>query len=206
MKKMVFVSIAMVINGVCAWTSVSEMERDFCAALTNSEYLLSAAFTNQLSSATNLLTAASRCEVFMLSAIHAAQSFEATAGEHWIQEEMKHASNAVVAIGMQTDKWQYWLSRLVYAGAYASQSNYEGSLRVMTNSLNEIAISGFTNDVSAVGQLILKKYEMPNIDVCEAMKVMAGMSAAVSGYGNIATNYASQVPGPYKNTILEFVK
>lgn len=206
MKKIVFVSVAMVINGVCAWNSVSEMERDFCAALTNSEYLLSAAFTNQLSSATNLLTEASRCEVFMLSAIHAAQSFEETADEHWTHEEMRQASNAVVAIGMQTDKWQYWLSRLVYAGACASQSNYEGSFRVMTNSLNEIALSGFTNNVSPVGQLLLKKYEMPNIDVREAMKVMAGMSAAVTGNGSVATNYANQVPVPYKNTILEFIK
>ena len=47
---------------------------------------------------------------------------------------------------------------------------------------------------------------MPNIDVREAMKVMAGMSAAVTGNGSVATNYANQVPGPYKNTILEFVK
>lgn len=206
MKKIVFVLMAMVVNCACAWNSVSEVESGFCLALTNSNYLLSAAFTNQLSSVTNFTSAELRCEMFMLSAIHAAQSFEVTADIGWIQEEMKQASNAVVSIGTQIDKWQYWLSRFVYAGACASSSNYEESLRVMTNSLNEIASSGFTNDVSSVGQLLLKKYEMPGIGVREAMKVMAGMSAAVTGYGSVATNYANQVPGPYKNTILEFLK
>ena len=206
MKKFVLISMVMVVNCACAWNSVSEMEEDFCVALTNSDYLLSAIFTNRLSSVTNFTSAELRCEVFMLSAIHAAQSFEVTADIGWIQEEMKQASNAVVVVGKQPDKWQYWMSRLVYAGACASLSNYEGSFCVMTNSLNEINSFGFTNDVSLVGQLLLKKYEMSGIGVREAMMVMAGMSAAVTGDGSVATNYANQVSVPYKSTILEFIK
>ena len=206
MKKLVFVLIVIAANCVCAWNSASEMEREFCVALTNSDHLLSAAFTNQLFASTNLMSAEERCEVFMLSAIHAAQCFEETVDECWTQEEMRHASNAVVAIGLQTNKWQYWMSRFVYAGACASRSDYDGCFRVMTNSLNEIVSSGFTNDVSSVGRLLLRKYEMYDIGVREAMKVMAGMSAAVTGNGNAATNYANQVPFSYKNTILRFVK
>lgn len=206
MKKFVFVSMLMVVDCVCAWTSVSEMETDFCVALTNSGYLLSAAFTNQLPNANNFTSAESRCEVFMLSAIHAAQSFEATADVRWIQEEMKQASNAVVTIGMQTNKWQYWVSQLVYAGAYASQSDYVKSLFVMTNSLSELSSSGYTNDTPPVCRAILRKYEMPDMSVCEAMKVMAGMSAAAMGERSIAINYANQVNGPCRNIILEFAQ
>lgn len=206
MKLMIFMSMAMIASCARAWDSVSEMERDFCLALTNKDYLLSATFTNQLACATNLTSVDSRCEVFMLSSVHAAQCFEKTVDEFWLQEEMRQASNAVVVIGTHSNKWQYWMSRLVYAGACASQSNYEQSLWIMTNSLAEIASSGFANEVSSVGRLLLKKHEMPDVSVCDAMKVMAGMSAAVTGRGVMATNYARQVSAPYKNTILEFVK
>ena len=175
-------------------------------ALTNGDYLLSAAFSNQLSSATNLTSAESRSEVFMLSAIHAAQNFEVTDDERWIQEEMKMASNAVVVIGMQANKWQYWMSRFVYAGAYASQSDYGKALFVMTNSLSEISVSDCTNDVSPVCRAILRKFEMPDIGVFEAMKVMAGMSAASIGERILATNFANQVVAPYRSIILEFAQ
>lgn len=206
MRKFVFVLMVMAVDCVCAWNSVSEMETDFCVALTNSDYLLSAAFTNQLSSVTNITSVEARCEVGMLLAIHAAQSFEATVDGRWIQEEMKQASNAVVVIGMQTNKWQYWMSRLVYAGAYASQSDYGKSLLVMTNSLSEFSSSGCTNDAAPVCRAMLAKFEMPDIGVGEAMKVMAGMSAASLGERSIATNYANQVAVPYRNIILEFMQ
>ena len=204
MKRCVFILMLMVVDCVCAWDSVSEMETDFCLALTNGDYLLSAAFSNQLSSATNLTSAESRSEVFMLSAIHAAQNFEVTDDERWIQEKMKMASNAVVVIGMKANKWQYWMSRFVYAGAYASQSDYGKALFVMTNSLSEISVSDCTNDVSPVCRAILRKFEMPDIGVFEAMKVMAGMSAASIGERIIATNFANQVVAPYRSIILEF--
>lgn len=206
MKRFVFILMLMVVDCVCAWNSVLEMETDFCLAMTNGEYLLSAAFSNQLSSATNLTSAESRSEVFMLSAIHAAQNFEVTDDERWIQEEMQMASNAVVAIGMQANKWQYWMSRFVYAGAYASQSDYGKALFVMTNSLSEISVSGCTNDASPVCRAILRKFEMPDISVFEAMKVMAGMSAASIGERIIATNFANQVVAPYRSIILEFAQ
>ena len=206
MKRCVFILMLMVVDCVCAWDSVSEMETDFCLALTNGDYLLSAAFSNQLSSATNLTSADSRSEVFMLSAIHAAQNFEVTDDERWIQEEMKMASNAVVVIGMQANKWQYWMSRFVYAGAYASQSDYGKALFVMTNSLSEISVSDCTNDVSPVCRAMLRKFEMPDIGVFEAMKVMAGMSAASIGERIIATNFANQVVAPYRSIILEFAQ
>ena len=206
MKRCVFILMLMVVDCVCAWDSVSEMETDFCLALTNGDYLLSAAFSNQLSSATNLTSAESRSEVFMLSAIHAAQNFEVTDDERWIQEEMKMASNAVVVIGMQANKWQYWMSRFVYAGAYASQSDYGKALFVMTNSLSEISVSDCTNDVSPVCRAILRKFEMPDIGVFEAMKVMAGMSAASIGERILATNFANQVVAPYRSIILEFAQ
>ena len=206
MKRCVFILMLMVVDCVCAWDSVSEMETDFCLALTNGDYLLSAAFSNQLSSATNLTSAESRSEVFMLSAIHAAQNFEVTDDERWIQEEMKMASNAVVVIGMQANKWQYWMSRFVYAGAYASQSDYGKALFVMTNSLSEISVSDCTNDVSPVCRAILRKFEMPDIGVFEAMKVMAGMSAASIGERIIATNFANQVVAPYRSIILGFAQ
>ena len=206
MKRCVFILMLMVVDCVCAWDSVSEMETDFCLALTNGDYLLSAAFSNQLSSATNLTSAESRSEVFMLSAIHAAQNFEVTDDERWIQEEMKMASNAVVVIGMQANKWQYWMSRFVYAGAYASQSDYGKALFVMTNSLSEISVSDCTNDVSPVCRAMLRKFEMPDIGVFEALKVMAGMSAASIGERIIATNFANQVVAPYRSIILEFAQ
>ena len=54
--------------------------------------------------------------------------------------------------------------------------------------------------------LILDKYDMTGGGVSEAMKIMAGMSAACLGMGNVASNYANQVSAPHRNTIFEFIK
>ena len=143
----------------------------------------------------------------MLLSIHAYQNFLNTADDSWLQIEMSNASNAVVAIGMNSNKWQYWTCRFLYASAYCSVSNYERSFVVMTNSLHELSLIAYdTNNVNAVERAILNKSEMMNVGVTDALRIFAGMSAAELGMGGVATNYANQVPMPYRKVILQFVK
>lgn len=99
-----------------------------------------------------------------------------------------------------------YVYRVVDDEGVSSQSDYGKSLFVMTNSLSDIASSACTNDSAPVCRAMLGKFEMPDIGVVEAMKVMAGMSAAAIGERNIATNYANQVAMPHRNIILEFAQ
>ena len=207
MRFMTVLVVSVVTVCARAWNSVAEMDVDACRALTNESYLLSSTFTNQLATALNSSSEEMRSEAYMLLSIHAYQNFLNTANDSWLQIEMSNASNAVLAIGMNSNKWQYWTSRFLYAGAYCSVPNYEGSFALMTNSLHELSLSAFdTNNVNAVERAILNKSEMLNVGITDAMRIFAGMSAAELGMGGVATNYANQVPVPYRNVILQFVK
>ena len=201
------VIVAAFVSCAHAWDSVAEMETAVCQALTNENYLLSSTFTNQLAAAINSPSVEMKCEAYIMFSIHAYQNFLNTADDSWLQIEMCNASNAVSTIGMSTNKWQYWASRFVHAGAFCSVSNYESSFAVLSNALQEASYSCFTNNSPGpVERAIFDKFEMPNVGVIDAMRIMAGMSAAELGNGSVATNYANQVPVPFRNVILEFVK
>ena len=207
MKIVLILLIFVFVKRMYAGDSVVEMETDICKALTNNTYLLSSTFTNQLSAALNSSSVEMRSEAYMLLSINAYQNFLRTADDSWLQIEMSNASNAVVAIGIHSNKWQYWTSRFLYASAYCSVPNYERSFAVATNSLHELSCSAYnTNDVNAVERAILDKSELLNVGITDAMRIFAGMSAAELGMGGVATNYANQVPAPYRNVMLQFVK
>ena len=198
--------MAMLAHCVGAWNTVAEMENEVCMALTNDAILLSATFTNNLHAAANSPFEEMRSEAHLLLAINAYQNFLNTMDEGWLHHEMLNTSNAVVAIGSHTDKWQYWMARFLHAGAFASLNDYMSSYATATNALNGLTASSYTNALSTVETCIMRKFEMTGIDISAAFKVFAGMSAAELGLGESATNYANQVPVPYRNTILEFIK
>ena len=206
MRLSLLAALVVFANGARGWDSIGEMESDICKALTNNNYLLSQAFTNQLNVAINSSSAEMRSEAYMLHSICSYQIFLDTADDSWLQIEMFNATNSILAIGSSADKWQYWMSRFVYAGACCSVSDYEKSLGVMTNSLRELSASSYTNGSNVVERAILDKFEMANIGISEAMCIMAGMSAAGLRMGSLATNYANQVSAPYHNVILKFAK
>ena len=204
MRLLVFVALVMFANCARAWDSIGEMEADVCIALTNNNYLLSPAFTNQLNLAINSSSAEMRSEAYMMHSIRAYQVFIDTADDSWLQSEMSNATNSILTIGSSADKWQYWMSRFIYAGACCSVSDYEKSLGVMTHSLQELFVSNYTEGSNVVERAILGKFEMANVGIGEAMRIMAGMSAAELRIGSLVTNYANQVSAPYRNRILQF--
>ena len=189
-----------------SWTTLDEMENEICFALTNDTYLLSEAFTNKLNEAASSPLAKMRCEAYMILSINAYQHFRDTVDESWLGVEMQNASNAVVAIVDGGGEWQYWASRFIYASAYASISDYSKSFSVLTNAITEMVSLNYTNSESCVERAIIEKFEMPGLEVESALKVFAGMSAACLGMGNVATNYANQVPLTYRNMIFEFLR
>ena len=174
--------------------------------MTNNTFLMSEAFTNQLNAASRLGSDAMKSEAYMLLSIHAYENFKRSVDDAWQRKELLYASNAVEVIGMHTNKWQFWMSRFLLAGACCSASNYERAFNVSTNTIHLLTLSGYTNFPTAVEGAILQKFEMGGLEVAEALRVMAGMSAAELGLGNAATNLAHQVPMPYRNTILNFIR
>ncbi len=88
-----------VMEAAFAWNSITEMESCICMALTNDDYLVSAAFTNQLNSASLSASDEMRAEAYMLLSVSGYRKFLDTADEMWLGQEMSNASNAVVAIG-----------------------------------------------------------------------------------------------------------
>ena len=206
MRGLVLFLTSMAAYCACAWNSIAEMETDICVALTNDSYLLSAPFTNQLNEALGAASVEMRCEAHMLLAINAYHNFLKTIDESWLQRERINASNAVVDIGLHADKWQYWSARFIYAGAFASIDDYMASYSIITNVLKELSIHPYTNNTASVESRIIEKFEMSDIDITTAFKVLAGMSAAELGLEGTATNYANQVPVPYRNMIFDFIK
>ena len=206
MKRIVILAAFLVVKCVVAWDTICEMESDVCVALTNDDFLVSAAFTNQLNSATNAVSVEMKSEAHLLLSINAYQNFLNTADDGWLCREMLNASNAVDSISAHSNKWQYWMARFTYASAQISEQRFFDSYSTLTNALEEILRVGYTNANSDVERAMLRKYEMPDLNITDAMKVFAGMTAAELGMGNVATNYANQVAAPYHNMILEFIR
>ena len=206
MRRTLFLAMTVTANCVGAWNSIMEMENDICVALTNDNILLSTPFTNQLHLATGSPSEEMKSEAHMLLAINAYQNFLITVDQSWLCRELSHASNAVAAIGTHADKWQYWMARFLHASAFISTNDYVASYAILTNALDGMAAYPHTNLASLVEGRIMDKFEMPGANMSMAFKVFAGMSAAELGMGGVATNYANQVPLPYRNTILEFVR
>lgn len=197
---------AILANYAYAWDSCEEMESDMCIALTNDNYLVSETFTNQLITATCFPVDEIRAEAYIMLSISSYQNFLFTADALWLEHEMSNASNAVVAIGSNSDVWQYWMARFTYASAHASELSFTNVYSIATNTLAEIALCGYTNGNSSLEAAILQKFEMPNLSIEDAMKVMAGMSAAELGMTTAATNFANQLAIPYRNIILDFIR
>ena len=206
MKGMTLLLAVGVLNCTYAWSSIEEMESEVCVALTNDEHIVSQTFTNQLGLATSSASDEMRAEAYMLLSISAYQNFLDTADALWLDHEMSNASNAVVEIGANNNRWQYWMARFTYASAFASELNFTNAYSIATNTLAEISASGYTNESSMVESAILEKFEMPDLHVEDAMKIMAGMSAAELGMGIAATNYANQLASPYRDIILDFIR
>lgn len=207
MKQMMLTLAAIIPCYANAWRTLDEMESDICVALTNDSRLLSASFTNQLNEVVMDAQANDMKSVaYMILSINAYQNFLETTDEKWLSIEMRNASNAVVTAGVNTDRWQYWVSRFIYAGAYVSDSKFTQAFSVLNRSLSEISAVNYTNDSSRVERAVLKKCEMPGISIAEAMKVMAGMSAVGLGQKEEALRFASQVSERYGNVIREFAK
>ena len=206
MRHVLILTLFTMANHALAWNSLAEMDVDVCRALTNNVFLMSESFTNQLNAACNSGSDEMKSEAYMLLSIHAYENFLHTADSDWLRPEMFNASNSVEAINMHTNKWQFWMSRFLLAGACCSVSNYEMAYALTTNSIQLLASSGYTNHASMVEHAILRKYEMDGLEVADAMRVMAGMSAAELGMGDMATNFANQVSTPYRNIIFDFVR
>ena len=206
MKCILFFMVLVAAKSIWAWDSIIEMEADICIALTNDEYLVSAAFSNKLNSATNSASFEMKTEAYLLLSVNAYQNFLNTADDRWLSQELSTASNAVVSAGNHTDTWQYWMAKFAYASAQISQQHFADSHSTLVATIAEMAESGYANGASIVETGLLRKYEMPNLQIVDAMKVFAGMTAAELGMGNVATNYANQVPMPYRGTIMGFIR
>ena len=98
------------------------------------------------------------------------------------------------------------MAKFTYAGAQVSMRQYADSYSTLSNTLAEVAAVGYTNETSLVERSLLNKYEMPDLEIVDAMKVFAGMTAAELGMGDVATNYANQVSEPYRNKVIRFIR
>lgn len=206
MKWILFFMLLVAAKSIWAWDSISEMESDICIALTNDEYLVSAEFFNKLNSATNSASFEMKTEAYLLLSVNAYQNFLDTADDRWLSEELNTASNAVASAGSHAETWQYWMAKFTYASAQISQQRFADSYSILVAAIADIANVGYTNGASIIEAGLLSKYEMPNLQIADALKVFDGMTAAELGMSNVATNYANQVPMPYRSMITDFAR
>ena len=196
---------ALMACAAAAWTSEAEMDAAVCKALSAGKNAWSPAFVGQLrETATNAACSAGmRCEASMLLSLNAWQCFLDTMDGIWMVHERVHAERAVEQIGAATNAWQYWMARFVRAGAAASDCDYARALSVLSNAVDRMAREQATNTATGVECAFLRLFDLPDVATIDAMRVLAGMSAAMLGDGNVATNFAFQVPPRYRAMILE---
>ena len=189
-----------------AWDTLSEMESESCAALTNEQILVSAEFTNKLHAAFNSQDLCMRMDAGILLAICSHQMFLRTSEESDLVRVLHNASNAVVCASNNTDKWQYWMSKLVFAGSIGMNGNRPMSYCMLTNSICERAQINYTNQETVLERAILDYYEFFGADIFSAYKILAGVNAADLGLYDAATNYASQVPPIHAAQLIEHLE
>jgi hypothetical protein len=100
-----------VMEAAFAWNSITEMESCVCIALTNDDYLASGTFANQLNSVSLSASDEMTAGAYMLLSVNDYRKFLHTVDEMWFAREMSNASNAVVAIGNNSSRWQFWNCR-----------------------------------------------------------------------------------------------
>ena len=206
MKYLYMIIILAVANSALAWNSIEEMESGICFAMSNKVELMSSTFSNKLEKAISSNSSEMKTEAYIVKSIIAYSKFLESSDDMWLTQELCNATNAVRVIGDSCDKWQYWMARFMYANAQISLNRFSDSHCTLTNALCRIVAEGYTNEPTRVEALILKKYEMPDLRIVDAMKVFAAMTAVQLKMGSVATNYANQVPVKYKEQIIEFMR
>lgn len=207
MQKIVVTSLLVLCSmSSIAWNSISELEASAISALEEPSSLLAANFTNSVRAALLSTNRMMKTDAEILQAIISYQRFLGTADGRMVDDEVQCLSNVVELTCVETNTWQYWMGRLLLTSTFAADSNFAKSYQMSTNYIQMLNDHGGVMETNALNSAILAYYEMPGIEVDMAFKVFAGMSAAGYGMGNVATNYANQVPTPYRNIILEFVK
>ena len=153
-----------------AWTTLPEMEVDAAWRMTNETVFLDGAFRETLLQTATSTNMEMQSSALILLAIQDYMLFNSTV----LASELDHASNAVVSISAQPEKWQYWMGRLVYAGAYLSFENYQSAFNVLTNAAQEIEMSGYISNSNVLERAILRKYELDELSMQQALKTLSG--------------------------------
>lgn len=194
-------SMVFILQKANAEISTEEFEGLSIVAMTNNEVLCSGTFSNQILSALATTDLNLRVDGCLMRGIRARHMFLETAESVCLQEERAAVSNAVVLTDDLSDNWRKWVSRLMYAGCYASEDSFAKSYAMLTNGLMRMTAEGFTGSTNRLSGAILRKFEMGDVSILTAYKVMAGMSAAELGLRTDAQAYASQVPTKFADLI-----
>ena len=188
------------------WNTECELETDASLAIASSERLLDSEFTNKLSIAIASSNKMLKVDAELVQSIVCFQQFQDTADGRFVDFEVASLCNAVNLTSAMTNAWQFWTARMLLACAYAADNNFKDSYRVCTNCIAKIQNAGKGLESNKLSMAILSYYEMPDIDVATAFKVLAGSAAACMGQGSSAIKYSNQVPAKYKAIILEILE
>lgn len=206
MKRMfAMFAIVLLLRGL-AWTTYPEFENSAIQALENPQMLTDSVFTNQLAEASMSSNAELRVGALMLRGICARQDFLSNANAASLDLEMNLISNAVEDAQVMTNRWQFAVARLLYAGTYTSRNDFGRSYLILTNGLATMSADTGSIETNALQTAILQRFDLVGLTVPMAYKVLAGMSAAGLGLKNKASEFAEQLPFRYSEMIHKFME
>lgn len=203
-ERLLFLFTSFAINAL-AWNTPQELEQEAANRITDDSVFLDANFTS------NLVAAADSTNILLGAAAHILLSIQdydrylQNDDEGFLEGERNNASNAVSIIGVEKDTWQYWIGRLVHAGAFLSVDDVDAAFLILTNAINEIETSPPNLASNILERKILEKHEMPGVDMATALKILAGATSASMGQRCAATNFAAQIPPFYSTNIMEIL-
>ena len=207
-RAMISILLATGLNLVAVGNDMDQEEFESAAytALTNKEFLLGTLFSNKLDVAESSSALNVRVDSALMKGVRARQMFFESADSEFLDTEMAFLSNAVSLTSFMTNNWRKYIASLMYAGCHATVNSFDYSYGIITNTMAVADDEGFNGTTNQMCMRILSKFQMTGLSVNSALNLMAGMSAAELGMGNVATNYANQLPATYRNMIFDFMR
>ena len=176
-------------------------------ALTNRACLRAPSFTNELYAYRASLSSSNSVgmlRVSLLDAICFQEMFEEDQDASVLDEGLNRASNTVHAAAVFTNDCLALASRLVLAGGLCCKGKDGDAYSVCTNAL-AMAHQSCTCQSDVFIRSLLDYHDMPDLNVYDALKAFAGLTAANKGWFPASSNLVESLPLRYREMAQEII-
>ena len=198
MKAICFVSLIIVGHTLFAWTDEADFLSDASIAITNKAMLTSQCFADELASfMTNAPGYDALLSAKIVDAFRLYGMFEDSMEDMYLNQGLYNASNLVNDTCLLTNSWKFFSARIALVAGLSLSGESNESLLVMSNAVSQLNGYDPHSELCGIMRSILDSCDMADLTAVQALNAYAGVSAALTGVGVVATNYVETLPPRY---------